>query len=152
MGPRSNHLRKGVNGLERWCTSCKAWKPVKEFNRRVKQLQEGPPRAWFWFHLCRDCRANNYDRVAHGTVSGLIPLTEIWWIFDEIVQRLGMTKGAEAIGFSYDNLRRILYRQSRSVQKRHVRSAIMVLRELRDDDVWAAPTIGRPRKYRRETA
>lgn len=149
---RGKHLRYSVlRGYERWCTACRRWLLVQEFNRRIKD-PPGPPRAWHWFHLCRTCRAVKYDRVAHNGASGLVPLTKVWWIFDEVTQRLGVVKGAEAIGISYDNMRLILYRRSQDVQKRNVQAAIFCLRDLRRENVKAAPKTGRPTRYRDVTA
>jgi hypothetical protein len=87
--------------------------------------------------------------VAHQTVSGLVPLSSVWWIYDEIAQRVGMVEGAKLAGISYDNLRLILYRRSHDVQRRNVRTAIETLRSLRADNIWRRPTNGRPMAYAR---
>jgi hypothetical protein len=134
-------------GLERFCTECEKWLPVREFNRRVNGYAH-TTRAYHWFHLCRNCRSIKYDRTAHGDVSGLVPVSKVWWIYDEIVRRVGMYECAELCGVSYDTIRLILYRKSRHVQKRNVRNAMTALRDLRDNDVWTT-RIGRKPAYRR---
>lgn len=148
---RGHHLHRRSDGrLERYCTECHSWKSTREFNRRIAVGKvDGPAMAWHWFHLCRDCRAHKYDRVKHGDISGLIPVDQVWWIYDELARRVGMLDAAELSGMSYDNLRRLLYRRSRHVQRRRVREAIELLRELREEDVWVAPTTGRPPGYSR---
>ena len=154
MTKRPVNLAYDRNGaLVRWCTECKKWLKVKEFNRRLKDTY-GPPKAWHWFHLCKNCRSRKYNRTKHNDISGYVPVRDVWWIYDELADRIGMVKAAEASGITYDNLRLILYRKSIFVQRRNVRSAIVLLKELRRENVRTSRTGRKPayRKYDRQAS
>jgi hypothetical protein len=56
-------------------------------------------------------------------------------------------KGAELMGVTHETFADILHRRTRRVQARRVERVLLVLRPLRDDNVWFKPRKG----YRRST-
>jgi hypothetical protein len=133
-------IRTTEKGTEKWCSGCKKFCPITEFHVGRTGARAGERRG-----RCRSCY--NTPLVKHGQATGWIPIDRVWWIFDEITQRLGQQRAADTIGFGVAALRSILYRRTYNVQKRFVVAALAVLRELRSNVVWDPPRLGRPLRY-----
>lgn len=130
----------GGPGLERRCSRCRRWKTVKHFS----QVRTGA-RAGEHLARCKECR--NRDRVKHTESSGYLPLLTVWWIFDEVQRRIGTKEACSRLGVSDNNYRMILYLRNKQVQKRIVARTIVLLRELREQNVWDPPRTGRRSKH-----
>lgn len=113
------------------CTRCGETKP--DDPEHYIFYRTGPRagrRAMTW---CRPCDIK--DKVRHGDVSGYVPRSRVQFVFVELTNRLGKTEAARAIGMTPDAYRNILQQKTRRVQKRHVRRAIVRLRELREQGI-----------------
>jgi hypothetical protein len=137
------HPLRTIDGIEeKFCPGCDDFLPVERFSRR----RQGSHREGELLSRCKSCIAS--AKVKHGDQTGWIDSRISWPIFDELVMRLGLHQASQSISMSENAYRDLLYKRTFFTQKRFVRRAIVLLRELRDENVWERPTQGRPLAHR----
>lgn len=99
--------------------------PLSEFDRRIY-----PSGKVGWHSYCRSCvhyKKHKDKQPNHG----FVPLSLVWWIFAELIVRLGQAETARRAGIHPSTLGRMKEGIRRYVQKRTLAKVITVLRESR---------------------
>lgn len=99
--------------------------PISEFDRRIYRSGRVGWQSW-----CRSCvhyKKHKKKQPNHG----FVPFSRVWWIFEEMIGRLGHMEAARRTDIHPDTLGRMKKGIRSYVQKRTVAKAIAVLREIR---------------------
>lgn len=99
--------------------------PITEFS--LRKYSSGNIRRHCWCMHCAQHKRHKNKQPNHGYV----PLEQVWWIFDELIRRVGHMEAARRIGMSPSGLRLIKTRERRQVQKFTLAKAISALRDAR---------------------
>ena len=74
-------------------------------------------------------------RVLHDDINGLVPVTQVRFIFLELANRVGTAEAARMLGMTRENLSAVLRKKRRYTGRRWVRRAILEIRLLRADNI-----------------
>lgn len=129
------------------------WGRYRTFDGEKQKLCNGPLHseegAWlreqsFWRHkngkragklMSRCIECEKTARGRHPRTSGFIPVSSVWWIFREIVSRVGKAEGCRLIGISQNMWFRAERGVYRNMRRETARKAIVVLHDLREREV-----------------
>lgn len=99
--------------------------PITEFS--LRKYPSGRIVRSSWCIHCSQYKKHKNKQPNHGYVS----MEQVWWIFDELIRRVGHTEAARRINMSSNGLRLIKKRERRQVQKFTLARAISALRDAR---------------------
>lgn len=109
------------------CSGCNKYLPLIEDNWLRRNTGQY---AGNFYGPCKRCRLRK--RVAHDDDSGYIPVTKVYPLMKELLDRCGTWEATvEFSGINGSTITEILHKRRRNVQKRTVRTLILALYERR---------------------
>lgn len=103
------------------------WMPLHSYFIMKKGSRAGKPLS-----RCMAC-----DRVYKGRdkKGGLVPVNRVWFIFEELRARIGKAETCRRLGISINLWYRVEHRVYRNMYRKTAKAAMLLLRELRTNNV-----------------